>query len=95
MPVQVGIFFSYPQDDFPFVEIVTRMFDANEPLEYIHKLDEESSQPGYVVFDNDQGTLFHKTFYNSPLFDEFKMIYKKWIKQVIGTLVHFILFFMS
>lgn len=77
-------FFTYDIDRFPFRDILFQIFGVSD-LETIHQTVEGCTEQGYVKFENDQGTYFHKTFYNSPLFHEFLKIYESWIQQVIGN----------
>ena len=76
-------FLSYDQNKYNFRDVLKRIFGVEE-LEQVHKLDEKSSLPGYVSFENDQATYFHKVFYSSPYFDEFIELYKKFVQECIG-----------
>lgn len=80
------VIFSYDKKKYPFVDLVQQMYETTEALEFVHKLDENASKAGYIEFGNDQGTFLHKKFYNSPLFEDFKILYRQWIAEVIGIL---------
>lgn len=79
---------SFDTATYPFDSIVREMFDVNV-LEKVHELDPNASVAGYVPKDNDQATVFHKTFYDSSHIHRFRKVYNAWIKEVIGTFLVF------
>ena len=74
---------SYDSEKYDFASIVRRIFGV-EDLSKVHELVPEASHPNYVVFENDQGTWFHKQYYNSPLLPELLELYERFIKEVVA-----------
>lgn len=80
-------YLKYDAEKYDFRSLVSRMLEWDEPLSELHKsLPNEGRDFPRVTFENDQSTLFHKKFYQSPFFDEFIVFYHRFIREVIGPM---------
>lgn len=69
-------YYKYNINNYSFYEKVQKIFNTEEPLELVHN---RSSSIEQVTFNNDTSTDYHKTYYNSPLYNEMIEIYDKFI----------------
>lgn len=69
----------YDLAQYDFRNMMQRIFQYDD-LEHIHKQHEEFLRSGPVAFEADQSTPWHKTFYSSPLLDEFVELYQRFVK---------------
>jgi len=75
--------FSYDTEKYDFLSIMHKIFGA-EDLSRLHELVPEASQPNFLDFQNDQGTWFHKTYYNSPFLPELLELYRRFVTEEIA-----------
>eukprot|EP01089_Gocevia_fonbrunei_P017638 TRINITY_DN577_c0_g1_i1.p1 TRINITY_DN577_c0_g1~~TRINITY_DN577_c0_g1_i1.p1 ORF type:complete len:229 (-),score=38.83 TRINITY_DN577_c0_g1_i1:87-773(-) len=75
--------FSYDPNKYDFVTVLKKIFNFEE-LSQLHTTWPESTKAGYVEFSNDQGTAFHKMYYNSPHLPEFLDVYERFVKEIIA-----------
>jgi len=59
------------------------MFNFKITLESLHTFAPSTEQ---VTFENDTQTIFQKQFYQSPLYEEVRELYYKFVKEEIGKL---------
>jgi hypothetical protein len=74
-----GEVLNYDLSKYNFRDIMLRIFNY-EDLEHIHKQHEDFLKTGPVAFEADQSTPWHKSFYSSPLFNEFVELYQRFVK---------------
>ena len=85
---------NYNSVDFNFQQLLKTMLmenyaESDLPLEKLHKLlpgysDDNAEVPVVSTFMNNQRTLFHRRFYDSPLLPQFRELYRKFIANYIS-----------
>jgi len=75
--------FSYDTEKYDFLSIMHKIFGVDD-LSRLHELVPEASQPNFLDFQNDQGTWFHKTYYNSPFLPELLELYRRFVTEEIA-----------
>jgi ectoine hydroxylase-related dioxygenase (phytanoyl-CoA dioxygenase family) len=75
--------FAYDGAAFKFQEILKKTFGCDD-LNYVHKTVPESENMPLLTFENDQSTVFHRRYYDSPLLDEFLAEYRRFVYQVVS-----------
>lgn len=69
-------FYNYNIKNYPFYNIISKIFNLGKDLELIHTVNSDIDQ---VLFSNDTSTDYHKIYYNSPYYSEMIDIYNKFI----------------
>lgn len=71
---------------YDFLSTLHKIFDTDD-LSRLHELVKGASEPHFIDFENDQGTWFHKTYYNSPHLPELLDIYERLVKEIVAPTI--------
>jgi hypothetical protein len=75
--LKTGVYdYKYNINSYNFYEKVQKIFNTGQPLELIHTTNSSIDQ---LTFNNDTSTDYHKTYYNSPYYNEMIELYDKFI----------------
>jgi hypothetical protein len=72
---------SFPVDQFPFQEVMSKILGLEGDLKQAHALIEGSTEWAQITFQNDTSTEFHKKYYKSPLYHEMVDLYKRFLQE--------------
>jgi len=79
-------YLKYDIKKYEFREKIKKIFNF-ENLENLHSTVIGCTDVGYVKFESDQATHFHKHFYNSEYLTEFLELYTKFVQEQIAPLL--------
>ncbi|KAL6062828.1 Fe2OG dioxygenase domain-containing protein [Balamuthia mandrillaris] len=75
----------YSTKEYDFESILRKIFDWQEKdLNLLHEKVAGSSELPPLTFEWDQKTVYHQTYYNSPLLPEMLSLYERFVKEVVA-----------
>lgn len=72
-------YFDYDTKNFDFAALVAKVLGTSEPLDQIHTEVSFSR----LEFDNDQKSVLHRRYYESPLYREVVEMYNRFVKAKV------------
>ena len=72
---------TFPVDQFPFQEVMSKILGLEGDLKQAHALIEGSTEWAQITFQNDTSTEFHKKYYKSPQYHEMVDLYKRFLQE--------------
>ena len=75
--------FRYDTEKYNFYSKIQQIYGVNCNLEEIHEFLPDVKLLEQVTFDNDTSTVFHKTYYKSPLYPEVVRLYSEFVKEYL------------
>ncbi len=77
--------YTYPTELYPFNDLMKKVLQVPSTcsLDKIHTLVQGSDSWEQIRFDNDTSTYFHKKYYQSPHYQEFIDLYKKFLQEYL------------
>lgn len=70
----------YDLQKFSFVQLLKKILKHQGPLEQLHKTYQNIDQ---LTFDNDQNSRVHRTYYDSPLYEQFVKEYHEFVRNEV------------
>jgi hypothetical protein len=72
---------TFPVDQFPFQEVMSKILGLEGDLKQAHALIEGSTEWAQITFQNDTSTEFHKKYYKSPHYHEMVTLYRRFLQE--------------